>query len=451
MADKTLASLVFPGLPDRYVVPDNSADIEQIKEDLSELRSDGAVLTARQLLSDKYAVDKTPYKFRASYSGDRMDDSIVGGSVVWNQLVQNGNFSNGTAGWSTTGGSITASNGTVTITKNSSTGNLAFYQSVTPKNEGHKVWVSLNAFASTPLTLSIYWGDRLGYVSLTTTPTTFGIIGTVTGGNTNFNLQGQNIPGSTSMSYSNIQLFDLTRMFGAEVADYIYGLEQANAGDGVAYVRKMFPEEYYVYSEPTLKHVEGLSAHVMRDADSNIIANYPLDSALTLRGIPKLGDNGLYFDGDHYKADGTVERNYGIRTYQSGDDSLTDAITDGTNTVYKLTTQTTETATPYTALQIVDASGTEEYVSTSIVPVGHYTKYYDDLRKKLDGLPWNFANLIAPTEVSYTATRNYTTGNLLIVDNTLYNVTANIANGGAITPNTNVTATTLAEVISVLQ
>lgn len=35
MADKTLASLVFPGLPDRYVVPDNSVDIEQIKEDLS--------------------------------------------------------------------------------------------------------------------------------------------------------------------------------------------------------------------------------------------------------------------------------------------------------------------------------------------------------------------------------------------------------------------------------
>lgn len=35
MADKTLKSITFPGLPDRYVVPDYSADIEQVKEDLS--------------------------------------------------------------------------------------------------------------------------------------------------------------------------------------------------------------------------------------------------------------------------------------------------------------------------------------------------------------------------------------------------------------------------------
>lgn len=74
----------------------------------------------------------------------------------------------------------------------------------------------------------------------------------------------------------------------------------------------------------------------------------------------------------------------------------------------------------------------------------------DVARTRLDNLSWNFANLIAPTEATYTATSNYTTGSLLIVDNVLYKTTANIANGGAITPNTNVTATTLAEVISAL-
>lgn len=60
------------------------------------------------------------------------------------------------------------------------------------------------------------------------------------------------------------------------------------------------------------------------------------------------------------------------------------------------------------------------------------------------------ANVIAPVEETNIATRNYTTGSLLIMNNMLYKVTANIANGGAITPNTNVTATTLAEVISAL-
>ena len=41
--------------------------------------------------------------------------------------------------------------------------------------------------------------------------------------------------------------------------------------------------------------------------------SYPLDSSLTLRGIPKLDSNNkLYYDGDTYEADGTVTRKYGI-------------------------------------------------------------------------------------------------------------------------------------------
>ena len=118
--------------------------------------------------------------------------------------------------------------------------------------------------------------------------------------------------------------------------------------------------------------------------------------------------------------------------------------------VYPLATPTTETADPYIGIQSCDPNGTEEFVSTGIVPVGHNTKYPDNMRAKLDGLPWNFASLIAPTESGYTATRNYTTGALLIVNNVLYKATANIANGATITPNTNVTATTLAEVIAAL-
>lgn len=40
---------------------------------------------------------------------------------------------------------------------------------------------------------------------------------------------------------------------------------------------------------------------------------YPLDSTLTLRGIPKLDSNNkLYYDGDEYASDGTVTRKYGI-------------------------------------------------------------------------------------------------------------------------------------------
>lgn len=104
--------------------------------------------------------------------------------------------------------------------------------------------------------------------------------------------------------------------------------------------------------------------------------SYPLDSDLTLRGIPKLdANNNLYYDGDTYESTGVVTRKYGVRAYQSGDATSDTMITDGTNTVYKLSTPTTETATPYTNPQAVSNLGTEEYVSTSIVPVGHETQY----------------------------------------------------------------------------
>lgn len=55
--------------------------------------------------------------------------------------------------------------------------------------------------------------------------------------------------------------------------------------------------------------------------------------------------------------------------------------------VFTLQTAGTESADPYTESQIVDGSGTEEFVSTSIVPVGNETFYLTDLKGKLEDLP----------------------------------------------------------------
>ena len=59
-------------------------------------------------------------------------------------------------------------------------------------------------------------------------------------------------------------------------------------------------------------------------------------------------------------------------------------------------------------------------------------------------------SLIAGIETEMVATKNYSIGDLLIVGDTLYKVTANIANGSAITVGTNVTATTVAEQLILL-
>ena len=353
------------------------------------------------------STDKVPYTFKAvgrDIYGDRESDKIVGGTVGWNQLVS-------------------ASATSVTV------------------QSGHKYIAKI--------------GGAWSVVASS------GSAISVTGG--------------TDM------LIDLTTLFNPTIADYIYNLEQSQAGAGVAWFRQYFPKDYYPYDPGTLRSVEGVSAHetvgfnqwdeeweqggidssgntsantdrirsrnfvpilpntayyfkvpnawriFYYDANMNFISyigtysasrlittpnnahylkfycvgttynhdicinlsdpsrngeyepyvkhTYPLDRRLTLRGIPKLVDGKLAFDGDVYPPSGEVQRRYGLRAYQSGDESLADAITDGVNTVYKLTTPTTETAEPFTNPQVVDNSGTEAYVTTGIVPVGHDTTY----------------------------------------------------------------------------
>lgn len=179
--------------------------------------------------------------------------------------------------------------------------------------------------------------------------------------------------------------------------------------------------------------------------------SYPLDSSLTLRGVPKLdSSNKLYWDGDEYEPDGTVTRRYGVvdlgtlswnygTLFSNGsliglakqtashnvianiicgkyqtfarnsiadkgiamqndgsivvqDSAYTSAAAfktamSGVYLVYELATPTTETADAYQQIQNVDDYGTEEFVSTSIVPVGHVTRYPANLRDKLQHLP----------------------------------------------------------------
>jgi hypothetical protein len=60
--------------------------------------------------------------------------------------------------------------------------------------------------------------------------------------------------------------------------------------------------------------------------------------------------------------------------FTSREDLIT-AIGDGLTLVYELATPTEETATPYTNPQSVDPYGTEEYVTSGLVAVGHETSY----------------------------------------------------------------------------
>lgn len=501
------------------------------------------------------STDTTPYLFKAvgDVYGDRLEDKIVGGTVAWNQLVEHGNF-DAVSGWS--GGTVS---GNVLIITGGSDGtmNLTLHREMNIPS-GHKTLAMCDVYCGSANNARIRFPfNSLSTVSVSAnTWTSVGQIG-ISDTSMRVGVQMNGINGET-YKYKNFVCFDLTQMFGSTIADYIYSLEQSQAGAGVAWFKKLFPKDYYAYNAGELLSVEGLQSHdavgfnqwdeewragyydsstgefhsystqlananpikvlpnttyhitpvrtmggariVYRDSSQNLISiemlsssgagnfttlsnceyvdfctmsayggtyhndicinlsdpsrngeyeeyvkhSYPLDSSLTLRGIPKLdASNNLYYDGDEYTSDGKVKRKYGVvvlngselwQSYQTNDvnqyyitlpthyvsneilcacDKFTpipisarpynygtcyigsnaicfnlDSTTfptvasfktylanNNVTVVYPLATPTTETATPYTNPQIVSKYGTLEYVTNSIVPVGHKTTY----------------------------------------------------------------------------
>ena len=481
------------------------------------------------------STDTTPYLFKAvgDIYGDRLEDKIVGGTVAWNQQLKLDRVTNHNG--------ITASlnnDGGITI---NGTATSDAYISIDSRysfklDENHKYLYK--GCPSGGSSMGYFLGDGWSGMGRDYGK---GTVFTATNGNFQPNIivvKGNTVSNLTFKP----QLFDLTQMFGSTIADYIYSLEKATAGAGVAWFKKLFPNDYYAYNAGELLSVEGLQSHdavgfnqwdeewevgilswagqpqsgvtdkirsknfipclpnatygvassanlqlFYYDENQNLVSyqesskpngstfttpsnakymkfftylvygntynhdicinfsnptrngeyepykkhSYPLDSSLTLRGIPKLdASNNLYYDGDEYTSDGKVKRKYGVvdlgtlnweyagttsatcysvdarwflgqkmlcvlytnemqvekgiyavdRVLRVVDSSYTDAATfkaamSGVMLVYELTTPTTETATPYTNPQIVSKYGTLEYVTNSIVPVGHKTTY----------------------------------------------------------------------------
>ena len=516
---------------------------------------------AEQLVATQFVEDNEPYLFRStggsSDVGNRAHlDKIVGGTVAWNQLVEHGNF-DAVSGWS--GGTVSGNVLTITGTSDG-TMNMTLSREMNIPS-GHKTLAMCDVYCGSANNARIRFPfNSLSAVSVSAnTWTSVAQIG-ISDTSMRVGVQMNGINGEI-YKYRNFVLFDLTQMFGSTIADYIYSLEQATAGAGVEWFKKLFPKDYYPYNAGELLSVEGLQSHDMvgfnqwdeewelgyydppngkplsstdsirsknyipilpntnyyfktnganlyvcqYDANKEFVSyveasnntefvtpsnaryirfnmdtgygttykhdicinlsspsrngeyepykkhSYPLDSSLTLRGIPKLdASNNIYYDGDEYTSDGKVKRKYDVVdlgtldwTYY-GDDKFmyayvprkkhgfsnlicqryrlrlvttdiqrsdkvcwgntqnsilyikdldyTDVATfkaamSGVMLVYELATPTTETAEPFQHIQIVDDFGTEEFVSNGFISVGHKTRYPANLRDKLQHLP----------------------------------------------------------------
>lgn len=363
---------------------DADEDIETALE--SKAGKDGYYpsLYAGNLSSTRKQTDSTPYLMRKtggdlSRVGEREDDTLVGATVNVNQLARPQYFT--VAGITLTvndDGSCTIDG---TATSNNSIPITSLTESVGTLIQNHVYYMVGCPSGGSGSTYYV------GVAGLIIDLGNGGLFKhTYAWKNTQFRFDF--IEGQT---FNNVKTYfkyiDLTAFFGSTIADYLYSLESATAGAGIAKLKEwgFFTGEYIPYNPGTLESVEA-TAHVMRDADENIIGNYNLGTD-TLRGLFKLDSNNqLYADGDTKASDGTITRYYGTRAHQSGDESLADAITDGINTVYKLVTPTSEQSTPFTNPQICDPDGTEEYTTNNSVPVGHETEYDYDIKGLAEGL-----------------------------------------------------------------
>jgi len=144
------------------------------------------------------------------------------------------------------------------------------------------------------------------------------------------------------------------------------------------------------------------------------------------------------------RVDKTVEIHPTIARPYIADSAYTDVATfkaamSGVQLVYELATPVTYQLTPTEITTLMGENNI--WADCGDVSVEYFAKTQTYIEQRINATK----SIIAGVEAGFVATKNYAIGDLMIVGDTLYIATAAIANGGTITPGTNVTATTVAD------
>lgn len=228
---------------------------------------------AEQLIATTYVEDEEPYIFRAT--GGSADvgnreylDKIVGASVAWNQNIKGGDFSALTSDiYIVPGCNGTVANNVLTVTVNedisqSFVSQLYYSYAIAT----HKVLIAVKVKSSKArrfVTTNLFTGAVINLSA--NTWTNYATVGICSATAASFGVRLYSQDGFTSgdiMEVKDFVGYDLTQMLGTTIADYVYSLETATAGAGVAWLRQYIDiDSYHPYSAPTMKHVEGLTSH----------------------------------------------------------------------------------------------------------------------------------------------------------------------------------------------
>ena len=173
-------------------------------------------------------------------------DKVGGKSIVWNQLYCNSVLTGSTIHGVTF---TPQSDGTIVVNGTPDGMDDIYYQITDKFSFGDRVVLLRGCPSGGSIkTYSIYLNNNGQLVDIGS-----GIVAKQVNQGKAFYIR---IIKQTTTTFNNVrfkpQIIDLTKMFGSTIANYIYSLEQSQAGAGVEWFKKLFPDDYYPYSEPTI-------------------------------------------------------------------------------------------------------------------------------------------------------------------------------------------------------
>lgn len=224
----------------------SNTQLKSVQQKIVDNLKDGVLVPSKSMLTDNFDTkmvlnDKSAYNFRPTATMGTMElevgspckeKAVIGGSLGWNQLAGN------LGGYNTT---RTKDGNKYTITTNV-VGGYANVSVPWVKEHKYLICYKLGFVDETAVDLRLY-KDGSTYITEVNAQTYSNTIFNATVTCTNYMLIGfYGRTAETSYTLENINVFDLTVMFGPDIADYLYSL--TNRG-GYNWFKRYFPLPYY--------------------------------------------------------------------------------------------------------------------------------------------------------------------------------------------------------------